>query len=259
MKIDTSSYYPKSTLDDTEVESQTESGLFAPSPVTTDDNSEAPEPEIPETQAEHAISSLSSFLSWILVPLLMPVYGMLLVFNVTILQYTPLHTKLIFILTTVGVNTVLPILLFILLKRMGVISDVALNRQRERLIPYIITIVCLLATGWWLDIRSAPLWLCMFFAGGALAGVIESIVNFKWKISAHAAGIAGLVAMLVRLMHNEFTDPSILGWLIAAILGAGLLGAARVWLGRHTVWQVLAGYVVGFCSVFFLTMLDNVL
>ena len=35
---------------------------------------------------------------------------------------------------------------------------------------------------------------------------------------------------------------------------SGLLGSARIWLGRHTVWQVVAGYAVGFCSVFFLMM-----
>ena len=53
---------------------------------------------------------------------------------------------------------------------------------------------------------------------------------------------------------RRIRPPELFGWLIAPIIVSGLLGSARVWLGRHTVWQVLAGYAVGFCSVFFLTM-----
>ena len=40
----------------------------------------------------------------------------------------------------------------------------------------------------------------------------------------------------------------IIGLLIAIGL-SGILGTARVWLGRHTAWQVIAGYAVGFLSV----------
>ena len=62
------------------------------------------------------------------------------------------------------------------------------------------------------------------------------------------------MALLICIEKDGFARPELFGWLIASIIVSGLLGSARVWLGRHTVWQVLAGYAVGFCSVFFLTM-----
>ncbi|MDE5795836.1 MAG: phosphatase PAP2 family protein, partial [Muribaculaceae bacterium] len=111
------------------------------------------------------------------------------------------------------------------------------------------------ATAWFMSLKGAPLWMSMFFIGGAVAGIINLVVNFYWKISAHSAGIAGIVAMLLRIMRDGFPEPSTFSWLIAVILLSGLLGAARVWLGRHTVCQVLAGYAVGFCSVFFITLI----
>ncbi|MDE6804392.1 MAG: hypothetical protein K2J29_07160, partial [Muribaculaceae bacterium] len=133
--------------------------------------------------------------------------------------------------------------------------DIGLNGRKERLLPYIITILCLGATAWFMSLKGAPLWMSMFFIGGAVAGIINFAVNFYWKISAHSAGIAGIVAMLIRIMRDGFPEPSTFSWLIAVILLSGLLGAARVWLGRHTAGQVLAGYAVGFCSVFFITLI----
>ena len=104
--------------------------------------------------------------------------------------------------------------------------------------------------------KGAPSWLSLFFfAGGAVAALVNMIINFKWKISSHAAGIAGIVALLICMKKNGFACPGTV-WLAHSVdncVGFARLGAC-VWLGRHTVWQVLAGYAVGFCSVFFLTM-----
>ena len=100
--------------------------------------------------------------------------------------------------------------------------------------------------------RGAPVWATMFFCGGAVASILNLLINFKWKISAHSAAIAGLVALLIRLQRDVAVEPHLVVWLLITVFCAGLLGSARVWLNRHTVWQVLAGYVVGFCSVFFM-------
>lgn len=54
---------------------------------------------------------------------------------------------------------------------------------------------------------------------------------------------------------GDFIGPATEVWLLISVGLAGLLGSARIWLGRHTLGQVLAGYVVGFCSVFFMMMI----
>lgn len=231
----------------------------AEAPLTSEEVSlrESEVPAAPEdsTPVERWITRFSHLISWIFVPLLMPVYGIMLIFSLSFLAFAPFATKLLFTLIVFGANFLVPMLLVLLLKKLGIIDDVGLNGRRERLIPYIITIVCLAGTGLFLYLKMAPLWVAMFYAGGALAGLINLLVNFRWKISAHAAGIAGVVAMLIQVIKEGPASGSMVGWIVGAIICAGVLGSARIWLGRHTLMQVLAGSAVGFLSVWTLSLL----
>lgn len=270
MKIDTSEYYPEVGGGDGYSLNRREGGLFGPgkAPESPEECRKGEEPErsgAPERKpgnmkdaddAGRLADGVAHLLSWLLVPLMMPVYGLMLAFGLSILDVAPMGMRVRFVLVVAGINVLLPMALVVLLKRLGLVADLGLNGRRERLIPYIITICCLAGTAWFMASKGAPSWLTMFFAGGAVGALMNMLINFGWKISAHAAGIAGLVALLIRIEKDGSAEPALMGWLVAVLLLAGLLGSARVWLGRHTVWQVLAGYLVGFCSVFFLTLLQ---
>lgn len=289
MKLDTSSYYPKSPLDDEPDPDHSAympghssdpepSGSDQPSPEQPEhpDSPASPAvlpdqrgavqfqaegldssatPDLPPTRPEQLADNFSTAVSWLMSPLLMPVYGIVMVFMLTVYSYVPMGIKLGFTLIVAGVTIILPMLTVLLLKHLGMVSEIGLNNQKERTIPYLITILCMGGTAVFLAMKGFPLWVVMFYAGGALAGLIEAIINNWWKISAHAAGVAGLVALLVRMSHTPMVNPDVLTWLIVAVACAGLTGSARLWLGRHTLAQVLAGYAVGFCSVYFLTMI----
>lgn len=264
MPIDTSSYYPEVDGPDGEKKEGSLNGihdsLFGVRPAAEEiiiEEIKIPEPQGPvppekESAWEKAADNFSHLLSWLLVPLLMPVAGILFIFRLSILDVIPagMQTAVTFVIA--GINFVAPMLLIYLLKLVGVVEDVGLNGQKERAIPYIITALCYGGSAWFVASRGAPVWVAMFFCGGAAASLINLAINFKWKISAHAAAIAGLVALLIKLQRDVAVEPKLFMWLIITVGAAGLLGSARVWLGRHTVWQVLAGYLVGFCSVFFL-------
>ncbi|MCM1369067.1 MAG: phosphatase PAP2 family protein [Candidatus Amulumruptor caecigallinarius] len=261
MKLDTSSYYPKSPLGDDPLDETPASGIEKEKPEVEPENKkrhsivETGQREDVPKDWEIFVARFCNFLSWILVPLLMPVYGLLLAFGLSILSFADIKVKLIFTLIVAAITLVIPSLLVVLLKKFGLVEDVGLNGRKERTIPYVICILSLVATALFMWFRAAPLWLTMFFAGGAVAGVVEVVVNFRWKISVHAAGIAGIVALLLRIMRSGYASSDAFVWLIVAVVLAGMLGSARVWLQRHTVTQVLAGYAVGFCSIFFMTMI----
>ena len=265
MPIDTSSYYPEvndpNGNDKKDSLNGVHSSLFGESPIIEEvvieeqisESPESPKPS-PEnlSQWEKVANGISHFLSWIFVPLIMPVFGILFIFRLSILDVIPagLQTAVTFVIA--GINFFAPMLLIFLLKLMGVVQDVGLNGQKERLVPYIITALCYGGSAWFVASRGAPVWVAMFFTGGAVAAILNLFINIKWKISAHAAAIAGVVALLIRIQRDVAAEPKLFLWLLITVGCAGLLGSARVWLGRHTVWQVLAGYVVGFCSVFFM-------
>lgn len=269
MPIDTSSYYPEvpggEDREDGFSLNKRNGGLFGDSPEQSDVSSRDPKPsghlsdsknkDDGQTSIERVADIVSHILSWVLVPLLMPVYGLILAFGLSILDVAPIGMRMVFTFITAGINVAVPMALVLLLKKMGFVEDLGLNGRKERLIPYIISIVCFGVTAWFMSAKGAPVWLSLFFAGGAVAAFVNLIINFQWKISAHAAGIAGVIALLIRIAKDGSAEPEIFFWLLLFIGLAGLLGSARVWLGRHTVWQVLAGYAVGFCSVFFLTMI----
>lgn len=264
MPIDTSSYYPEVDGPDGKKKDESLNGvhtslfgdakiveeiIIEESPVVI---SSQEEPNIEKSQWEKIADGISHFLSWIFVPLIMPVYGILFIFRLSILDVIPagLQTAVTFVIA--GINFVAPMLLILLLKLLGVVQDVGLNGQKERAIPYVITALCYGGSAWFVASRGAPVWVAMFFCGGVVASLINMAINFKWKISAHAAAIAGIVALLVRLQRDVAVEPKLFVWLLITVGCVGLLGSARLWLKRHTVWQVLAGYAVGFCSVFFM-------
>ncbi len=249
MKIDTSDYYPVtpgSSCEDPEEEVITPAPKNVPSGGDKDAEGET---------WQRVLDRISNVLSWILVPLLMPLYALLITFKLSVLQFASYQTKWAFCLIIFCITALVPMLLIVLLKKLGVVQDLGLNGRKERLIPYIISIGTLGAAGWFMIAKGAPLWTGMFFFGGALAGLINMIVNLWWKISAHAAAAAGVVALLVCISREPMPHPGIEIWVACAIGIAGLLGSARVWLGRHTVLQVIAGSAVGFLSVFFLTLI----
>ena len=55
--------------------------------------------------------------------------------------------------------------------------------------------------------------------------------------------------MLMILNRYGLPSYNLWGWVVAAIIAAGLLGAARVWLWRHTPMQTICGELVGFLGV----------
>lgn len=248
MKLDTSTYYPKSHLDE-------DSDQEPESPVVTQVETAvvSPAPEVDALPDDKSVfTKLSHLLSWVFVPLMMPVYGVVLAFSLSILEFTGLGVRLAFTAVVLALNVLIPTIIVLVLKRIGLVRDIGLNDRRERFIPYLVCILCLVGTAVFMKFKMSPAWLVLFFYGGAAAGVVEAIVNHWWKISVHAAGIAGIVALLLHMLMDDYCSSATEAWLLVCVALAGMLGSARIWLGRHTLMQVLAGYAVGFCTVFFM-------
>lgn len=198
---------------------------------------------------------ISRFLSTVFAPLLVPTYGMMIASFLSILSILSdrvLWTSIamVFILTCV-----VPAVGIYTLHRLGYIKDPGLNDRSERAVPYIIATVGYIATALILWRISAPVWLVMFMVGATVAVVINIIVTRWWKISAHAAAMGGLVALVMRItaLHQAVYDMNV--WISASILVAGAVMTARVYLGRHTLLQVIAGAANGFLCVWLFSMI----
>lgn len=192
---------------------------------------------------------ISKILSAIFSPLLMPTYSMVLAINLSILSLLPTAVQW----TSIGVvflfTCIVPVAAIYALYKAGVVSDLGLNIRTERPIPYLIVTLSYGASAWFLFRANAPEWLPMFFLGAGVATVINTIVNRWWKISAHAAGLGGCVAMLFKMAQLHQAVVSLDWWISGAIIATGMVMTARVYMKRHTLMQVLAGCANGFLCV----------
>ena len=182
---------------------------------------------------------LSRAVSVVLHPLVMPLYViLLLVAGPTQLSYFPASVKFYLLWVTVLYTAVIPLL------SVGRISSLAIDDRRERILPLAIGIVCyLLCAATVARIPSAMI-VRKFMLAGACCELFCLAVTFYWKISLHLAAQGAAAALLVLLTFGNAGN--LTGALAVAVLAAGALASARLWLGCHTIRQVAAGYVGGF-------------
>jgi len=195
------------------------------------------------------ISGMSHFLSSALTPLLMPTYGVFLVLWVSVLCLLPYGTRVTVLLVCMGITCILPLIFLSVLRHFKLVKDLHVNRREERLVPYLFTALCCAIAAYYLYYCHSPQWFVMFMVGVALSVLVMALINIKWKISAHMAGIGGIVALIYEIHVLGLSAFDMFWPLCAAIIVGGLLGSARLALRRHGTWQVLAGAVVGFLCV----------
>ena len=192
------------------------------------------------------------FISTVLSPLLTPSYGVFLALSISPKVLDNMGTRINLLLIIFGITCVLPMVTIAVLHNFKVIKDKRLIKRQDRLIPYITGTIFYLVAVWYMSYTHEPQWLVMFAAGGALACLISTIVNIKWKISAHMAGMGGLLALLWQLnaMDLEVISPVWMLVFIFVVIGlSGALGSARILLKRHNLSQVLAGFCNGLVCV----------
>lgn len=141
---------------------------------------------------------------------------------------------------------VLPVINIYILYKLNRISSLTLENQNERTFPYIITSCFYFGLFYlFLDLNIWPSIKVLIFGGG-LSVLLTAIINLKYRISAHAVGIGGLIASLMMvsfvLKYNAVPEIAFL------FLLAGLIAAARLYLEAHKPSQVYSGFLLGFAT-----------
>ena len=188
-------------------------------------------------------------ISLVFQPLLMPTYAMILLMNMNIFLLLPLRWRLIAIVGTFIFTGILPALPIWLLMKRGEVNDLFISKREERTMPYLFSLMAYFfwALFMWRTLQF-PLFIVAMGMGSALSILIIVLINLKWKISAHAAGIGGLSGAIFGVCFRTAINPV---WLLVLVLFiSGVVSLSRLELKAHTPGQVLAGYVVGFIMVF---------
>ncbi|MES2628230.1 MAG: hypothetical protein V4616_04605 [Bacteroidota bacterium] len=192
----------------------------------------------------------AKIISYVFSPLAMPFFSILLAFTVDpyLASYFTPESKLA-IYSVMVLNTFLvPTLLILYLKRLGVISSLDVEKRRERFIPFLVTLVLYTTTYFLLRKSPLPDVVYSMVLACILALIGAFIITLFWKISIHMTGIGGVIGAMCALFEAHMFFPS--GILVGLILLAGFIGTARLILNVHTLGQVCCGVLLGFFTQF---------
>lgn len=151
-------------------------------------------------------------------------------------------------LATVFVNNfIFPVVVVLLLKGLGFIDSIYLRTQKDRIVPYMASIIFFFWT-WYVFYNrySAPQILRDSLQGIFYASIVASAANIYFKISMHAIGVGGLVGMMVVALFSGHLIGLVP--LALAVLISGMVMTARMVTGDHQQGDMLAGFLVGFLA-----------
>lgn len=187
---------------------------------------------------------IANTLSWVLHPFLLPVYLMALLLTMTTFALYSANVKLYFMWVVALYAIIIPFLTLGILRSLGRISDFRVDDRRERLLPLLIGTVCYVLCALTFAKIPSAIFLRKFMVAAACCEAMCFVVSLRWKISLHLTGMGAIVALLVVM--NVVGVGNMLIPLSVAILCAGALASARLYLGCHNPRQVAAGFFGGF-------------
>jgi hypothetical protein len=197
---------------------------------------------------EELTGKLAKIVSIVFHPLLMPLYGLLIIFSApTLYGYLPFEVKKLFFLIVFINNVLLPVSFIPFLKYRKIISSWTIFKREERNVPLILTTILYCSTSYMIFRFPVPVFLKSFIFSAAFLSLIITLINLKWKISIHSAGAGALVAV-VFLLSFKMNAP-LLWYLITVIFASGLILSARLRLNFHDTRQVWYGFLTGLLGV----------
>jgi len=185
-------------------------------------------------------------ISYIFHPLLIPIIGTFSYFLITP-KYSPLELQSGNILPIFILTVIIPIIAFLILRNIGLVSTVNLPTLKERRYPMLIHIILLLLVIYKVIPNNYIAELYYFFVGLMIATfAMTLLLFFKIKGSMHLMGMGCLFMYLVNLsIHFEINITIALSLLIFT---TGLLATARLYLKAHSRAELFIGFCIGLIS-----------
>ncbi|WP_438962933.1 hypothetical protein [Nonlabens sp.] len=150
-----------------------------------------------------------------------------------------LKMYLILILTAV-----IPMLIFTILKLLGVVQSIHLPEIKQRITPLgaYAALLLILIRGGFNDGLHIPLYY--FFIGVFIASIVAfTLALLKYKLSLHMMAMGGAIGFALML-HASIQTPGMVAIAILFIL-AGLTATSRLSMNAHKGHELLFGFSMG--------------
>ena len=190
------------------------------------------------------MDKLLKSISYVFHPLIMPLLGVIFYFSKSP-RYIPfdiIQAKMVslFILTVI-----LPILLYLLLKTVGVVNTINLETTKERIYPLLLNGIVILIVLQRILTPTQAIELYFFFVGILISNMAcLLLVIMKFKASIHMIAVSGVFMFFIALsIHFSININGTLA-LMCIIMGA--IATSRLHLKAHTYKELILGVIIGF-------------
>ena len=208
--------------------------------------------------ADRTLIRTARVISAIFTPFSIPFLAFLILFLFSYLRIMPIQYKLIVLGVVYCFTILMPTLTIFLFRKINGFSPEDLGERKRRFMPFLLTITSYVFCLVMMPRLNIPWYMTGIILAALIMMVICIVVNLKWKLSEHMAGVGAIVGGLVSFSALFGYNP--VWWLCLFILIAGVLGTARIILQHHTLGEVLVGFAVGLiCSLLVLHPLSNIL
>lgn len=209
----------------------------------------------------------AQIISWVFVPLFMPLYALLILMfipsredyliNDDSLFFLALNLKFSILFIFFIFSILAPGLTLVILLKKGYISNIEIDDKNQRLIPLLITAFYCLILYMFFVFRTSNIYLPKYIYALPLSGFITiglfAWINFYTKISLHACGTGILTGLIYSYCAQSiYFDFSLL---LIAVFITGLVMSSRIFLNKHTLPQVIYGFLGSALIVFFINYL----
>ncbi|KAB5490157.1 MULTISPECIES: hypothetical protein [Flagellimonas] len=186
-----------------------------------------------------------NIISYIFHPLFIPIGGTILYFFVA--PYSTLEMQSGNIVPIFILTVIIPIIFFLILKNLGVISSIFLPTIQERKYPLYISCIIFLMILYKVIPNNYVHELFYFFTGLLTAtGTALLLLFIKFKTSIHLLGMGSILMFMIGLSIHFETNITLAISLFTLL--TGLVATSRLYLKSHTRNELLIGFLIGCCS-----------
>lgn len=192
---------------------------------------------------------VAQLLSFVFHPVFVPTYAAILYMSL-FRGYFSLSGRVSIVSVVFMLTAMIPAVTLLVAINCGRVDNFMVSNRLQRPLIYCVAIIATTACTFFVWLSGLGVYATLTMIGCTVALIISVIVNVWWKISAHSMA-AGAACGAIFSFGLGFAINNIL-LQCAALLIAGLVCAARIYLREHTLMQTLAGFVVGCactCSV----------
>jgi hypothetical protein len=191
-----------------------------------------------------ALRIAAKVISYIFHPLFIPVYmGWFFVYVLRLFPARDSWQQTMIIIQFFVSYTLLPLATVLIAKALGFVQTVYLETQKDRIIPYIATMIFYFWMWYVSKNLSFPKEAVMFSLAVFLATCLGVFFNTYFKVSMHGLSLGVVITLLFILSFSSSTNFG--PYLSIALLTTGVVCTARLVNADHNPFEVYGGLLLG--------------